>query len=180
RLHAPVENQHAALPADREERATASLQVRGVRRRVLLHRSAREIGGARRMGGGRAPSRLARLTIVIPARDEEACIAATVEHLAADLRLHDVPHEIIVVDDGSRDRTYAILVDLKNRIPELRPLQNSGPHGFGRAIVFGLDRMSGDAVVIMMADESDDHRDVVRYWQALNAGWDCVFGSRFI
>ena len=128
----------------------------------------------------RAASRLARLTVVIPARDEEACIAATVEHLHVELRLHDVPHEIIVVDDGSRDRTFAILLELKNRIPELQPLQNSGPHGFGRAIVCGLDRMSGDAVVIMMADESDDHRDAVRYWQALNAGWDCVFGSRFI
>jgi dolichol-phosphate mannosyltransferase len=128
----------------------------------------------------RAASRLARLTVVIPARDEEACIAATVEHLHVELRLHDVPHEIIVVDDGSRDRTYTILVALKNRIPELQPLQNSGPHGFGKAIAFGLDRMSGDAVVIMMADGSDDHRDVVRYWQALNAGWDCVFGSRFI
>jgi dolichol-phosphate mannosyltransferase len=123
---------------------------------------------------------LARLTVVIPARDEHACIAATVEHLHAELRLHDVPHEIIVVDDGSRDRTYAILRELKDRIPELRPLQNSGPNGFGRAIVFGLDRMSGDAVVIMMADQSDDDRDVVRYWQALNTGWDCVFGSRFV
>ena len=35
-------------------------------------------------------------------------------------------------------------------------------------------------MVIMMADESDDCRDVVRYWQVLNEGWDCVFGSRFI
>src|SRR5881394_3874962 len=94
----------------------------------------------------RAASPLARLTIVIPARDEEACIAATVEHLHAELRVHDVPHEIIVVDDGSRDRTYAILLELENRIAELRPLQNAGPHGFGRAIVHGLDRMSGDAV----------------------------------
>ena len=40
--------------------------------------------------------------------------------------------------------------------------------------------MTGDAVVIMMADESDDCRDVVRYWQLLNEGWECVFGSRFI
>jgi dolichol-phosphate mannosyltransferase len=40
--------------------------------------------------------------------------------------------------------------------------------------------MRGDAVVIMMADESDDCRDVVRYWQLLNNGFDCVFGSRFI
>src|SRR4030095_10477216 len=72
-----------------------------------------------------------------------------------------------------------ILLELKNRIPDLQALQNSGAHGFGRAIVFGLDRMSGDAVVIMMADESDDDRDVVRYWEALNAGWDCVFESVF-
>ncbi len=40
--------------------------------------------------------------------------------------------------------------------------------------------MSGDAVVVMMADESDDCRDVVRYWRLLNEGWDAVFGSRFI
>jgi dolichol-phosphate mannosyltransferase len=39
--------------------------------------------------------------------------------------------------------------------------------------------MAGDAVVIMMADESDDCRDVVRYWEELNKGVDCVFGSRF-
>jgi len=40
--------------------------------------------------------------------------------------------------------------------------------------------MRGDAVVVMMADESDDFRDVVRYWQILNEGWDAVFGSRFL
>jgi dolichol-phosphate mannosyltransferase len=40
--------------------------------------------------------------------------------------------------------------------------------------------MRGDAAVIMMADESDDCRDVVKYWQLLNEGWDCVFGSRFV
>jgi dolichol-phosphate mannosyltransferase len=40
--------------------------------------------------------------------------------------------------------------------------------------------MAGDAAVIMMADESDDCRDVVRYWKELNEGYDCVFGSRFV
>ena len=54
------------------------------------------------------------------------------------------------------------------------------PHGFGRAIVHGLNHMTGDAAVVMMADESDDCRDVVRYWQVLNQGWECVFGSRFV
>ena len=49
---------------------------------------------------------LTLLTVVIPARDEEACIASTVEHLDVELRLHNVRHEIIVVDDGSVDRTW--------------------------------------------------------------------------
>jgi dolichol-phosphate mannosyltransferase len=119
------------------------------------------------------------LSIVIPALNEEGCIASTVEHLTVELRLRNVPHEIIVVDDGSTDRTWEILQDLKNHIPTLAPVQNPADHGFGRAVICGLDQMRGDAVVIMMADESDDCRDVVRYWERLNEGWDCVFGTRF-
>lgn len=123
---------------------------------------------------------LSLLSVVIPARDEAGCIASTVEHLHLELRLCQVPHEIIVVDDGSTDETWRILAELQKTNPALRPIQNPGPHGFGRAIVYGLDHMQGDVVVIMMADESDDCRDVVRYWKVLNEGYDCVFGSRFI
>src|SRR5512138_3114373 len=123
---------------------------------------------------------LQNISVVIPARDEEGCICSTVEHLHLELRLHEIPHEIVVVDDGSTDRTWELLQDLRQRLPELHPVQNPGPHGFGRAIVYGLDHMTGDAVVIMMADESDDCRDVVRYWEELQNGVDCVFGSRFI
>ena len=125
-------------------------------------------------------SPLQLLTVVIPARDEEGCICSTVQHLNLELRLQKVPHEIIVVDDGSSDHTWQLLQDLQKNLPELKPIQNKGQNGFGRAIICGLDQMTGDAVVIMMADESDDCRDVVRYWQELNSGYDCVFGSRFI
>jgi dolichol-phosphate mannosyltransferase len=120
------------------------------------------------------------LSIIIPARDEEGCIASTVEHLHVELRLHNVPHEIVVVDDGSSDNTWNILQNLAQHVPVLKPVKNTGLHGFGRAIQVGLKEFSGDAVVIMMADESDDCRDVVRYWVELNHGVDCVFGSRFI
>lgn len=123
---------------------------------------------------------LRRLAVVIPARDEAGCIASTVEHLHLELRMHGIDHEIIVVDDGSSDETSDILQDAATRIPNLVPLRNDGLHGFGRAIQFGLNAMTADAVVIMMADESDDCRDVVRYWQALGEGYDCVFGSRFM
>ncbi len=120
------------------------------------------------------------LSVIIPARDEAGCISATVEHLHVELRLRNVPHEIIAVDDGSSDETWRILNSLVERIPELKPIKNTGENGFGRAVALGLDHMRGDAVVIMMADESDDCRDVVRYWEGLNEGFDCVFGSRFI
>jgi len=120
------------------------------------------------------------LSVVMPAQNEASCICSTVEHLTLELRLHGVPNEIVVVDDGSTDGTWEKLQELSWRLPNLRPLRNCGSHGFGRAIAFGLERMEGDAAVIMMADESDDCRDVVRYWQLLNQGWDAVFGSRFM
>src|SRR5712664_4190383 len=98
---------------------------------------------------------LTLLSIVIPARDEEGCIASTVEHLHLELRLNHIAHEIVVVDDGSTDRTAAIVAALGESIPEARLVKHGPPHGFGRAIASGLQKMSGDAAVIMMADESD-------------------------
>ena len=126
-----------------------------------------------------AAKTLTHLSVVIPARDEQASVASTIEHLHLELSLHRVPHEIVVVDDGSTDATWEVLQTLRATIPELQPVKNGGPHGFGRAVISGIDVAKGDAVVVMMADESDDCRDVVRYWEQLNRGYDAVFGSRF-
>lgn len=120
------------------------------------------------------------LSVIIPARDEEGGVANTVRNLHSALADQHIPHEIIAVDDGSRDSTWPILQEMARAMPELRPIQNGSPHGFGCAVRLGLDHMAGDAAVILMADESDDCRDVVAYWEALNEGYDCVFGSRFI
>ena len=59
--------------------------------------------------GNPAAPPLKLLSIVIPARDEEGCIASMVEHLHIELQERGVPHEIVVVDDGSKDRTWEIL-----------------------------------------------------------------------
>src|SRR5258706_16306736 len=101
------------------------------------------------------------LTVVIPAQNEEGCICSTVEHLHVELRLQKVPHEIVVVDDGSTDHTWELLEALHARLPQLVSIKNTGLHGFGRAVVCGFEQMKGDGAVVMMADESDDCRDVV-------------------
>ena len=123
---------------------------------------------------------LSLFSVVIPARDEEESLPPTVTDIHETFVRAGVPHEIVVVDDGSRDRTWAVLQELKQKVPTLAPVRNPGPHGFGRAVVFGLNHMKGDACAIMMADASDSPDDAVRYWQLLNQGWDCVFGSRFV
>jgi len=127
-----------------------------------------------------APAPLTLFSVVIPARDEEESLPSTLAGISQAFTAAGIPHEIVVVDDGSDDRTWEVLQELTQTIPTLRPVRNPGPHGFGRAVVFGLDRCRGDAVVIMMADASDAPADAMTYWRLLNEGNDCAFGSRFV
>jgi dolichol-phosphate mannosyltransferase len=122
---------------------------------------------------------LALFSVVVPARDEEGSLPSTLRELYAEFSRESVPHEIVVVDDGSADRTWSVLQALKAEIPTLVPVQNLGLHGFGRAVIEAFDHVRGDAVVIMMADASDLPSDAVKYWRLLNEGHECVFGSRF-
>jgi dolichol-phosphate mannosyltransferase len=133
------------------------------------------------MKGARADRKpLTLLSVVIPARDEVGCLGSTIKSIHDELEKNDIPHEIVVVDDGSSDGTWDLLERYAVAYTELKPVHNPGPHGFGWAVIAGLDHMKGDAVVIVMADESDEPKDVVRYWNELHKGYDCVFGSRFI
>ena len=66
------------------------------------------------------------LSVVIPARDEEGCIGNTVEHLDLELRLQNIPHEIVVVDDGSTDGTWSILTTLQVTNQSFKMANTSG------------------------------------------------------
>jgi dolichol-phosphate mannosyltransferase len=127
------------------------------------------------------PGTLKLFSVIMPARDEEESLPDTLRDIYKTFSAVNVPHEIVVVDDGSKDATWSVLQSLKAEIPTLAPVQNPGPHGFGRAIIYGLNNSAGDAVVIMMADASDSPTDAVKYWRMLNdEGYECAFGSRFI
>ena len=115
------------------------------------------------------PGTLSLYSVIVPARDEEGALPETLRDIYATFTAAGIPHEIVVVDDGSKDRTWAILQELRaGEIPTLVPQQNPGPHGFGRAVIYGLKHSRGDAVVIMMADASDSPKDAVKYWRLLN------------
>lgn len=122
-----------------------------------------------------------KLSIVIPAYNEEGSITETVDAIYSCLAKYNIDHEILVVNDNSKDGTAAVLDQLKLRIPSLNYVTNLGPNGFGYAVRYGLDRFSGDCVAIMMADLSDDPEDTVRFYnKMLETNADAVFGSRFM
>lgn len=133
-----------------------------------------------RRASARQPEHLPRLSVLIPAHNEEANISRRVRVLAAALREAAIPFELVVVNDNSHDGTVEIVTALQGQFPELRLVHNLKPSGLGRAIRCGLDHYAGDAVAIVMADLSDCADDVVRCYRMLEQGYDCVFGSRFM
>ena len=121
-----------------------------------------------------------RLSVVIPARNEAGNIGPTVDAIRERLAREGVPYEIVVVDDGSTDATMDEVRARSAADPDVRLVQNEGPHGFGYAVRCGLDAFAGDAVAIMMADGSDSPDDLVRYYYILRDQAECAFGSRFV
>lgn len=120
------------------------------------------------------------LSVVIPAHDEEGRIARTIADIYQHLLAAKIPHEILVVNDNSKDRTEEILQDRSREIPTLRYINNAPPNGFGFAVRAGLAAFKGEAIAIVMADASDSPEDLVAYYRKLQEGYDCVFGSRFM
>ncbi len=119
------------------------------------------------------------LSVVIPAHNEESSLPETLHTLYRTLSEAEISHEILVVDDHSKDNTAEVLRSLSNQIPTLRWAKNTTPNGFGYAVRYGLDHCKGACVAIFMADLSDSPEDLVRYYRLLQEGYDCAFGTRF-
>ena len=119
-----------------------------------------------------------KFSIIIPAFNEEANIASCIVNL--DDVLKDYDHEFVVVNDGSTDRTGAVLKGLKKggllKIID-RPV---GDSGIGKAIKAGILAATGDFIIVAMADSSDDPRDALQMVQiASKSDVDGVYGTRF-
>ena len=122
-----------------------------------------------------------KLSVIIPAHNEEACVAATVRELHATLAGEAVNHEILVINDNSSDHTEAAVLSLHEKIPTLSLINSFGPKGFGTAVRKGLEAYTGEVVAVYMADASDRPQDLVRFLRVMEErNVECVFGSRFM
>ena len=120
-----------------------------------------------------------KLSIIIPAKDEEGNIESTITEINKILIKNNIKHEIIVVNDNSNDSTLEICKILKKNTQELRIINNNGKPGYGLTVRLGLENYYGDIIAIMMADGSDSPKDLIKFYFESLKNNTCVFGSRF-
>ncbi len=102
------------------------------------------------------------VSIVIPAYNEEGSIAATIERVSAAVRASGIPHEILPVNDGSRDRTGEVVRRLEPRIPELRLVEHFPNRGYGGALRAGFAAARFEWIAFLPGDNQFDPSELGR------------------
>lgn len=122
-------------------------------------------------------SRARTLSVVVPAMDEEESlpllVARVLEVCASNgLELSD----IVLVDDGSRDKTWAVMTRLAEVNPTVQAIKLRRNFGKATALMVGIGACAGDVIVTMDGDLQDDPEEIPRFIQTLDDGWDLVSG----
>jgi len=118
------------------------------------------------------------LSVIIPCYNEEAVLRATYERLTNVLGEINEDYELVFVDDGSRDATQQILIELQLFDPHVRVLLLSRNFGHQIAVTAGLEEAAGAAVVIIDADLQDPPELIPKMIQLWSEGNEVVYGVR--
>ncbi len=120
-----------------------------------------------------------RLSVVLPAHNEEAAIAGTIQSVVSVLDEWGLDFEVIVVNDGSKDRTQTIVEEIATDDRRVRLLNHPVNQGYGAALVSGFEAVSGDKTLVFFMDSDGqfDIRDLERFF-ALIEEYDAVLGYR--
>lgn len=124
------------------------------------------------------PRRDPRISVVIPAYNEERVIAPSLEEIHAWLASRGEPFEILPVDDGSSDSTFEVSRRFAEGRPECRPLRNETNRGKGYSVRRGIEEARGEFVLFTDADLSTPIGETTKLIAALEAGADVAIGSR--
>ena len=117
------------------------------------------------------------LSIIVPVRDESNNIQDVFDYFNNNLKM--VEHEVLIINDFSNDDT---LEKSKNLIIKYKNFKvfNNLKKGLGGAINLGIKKAIGEYAAIMMADQSDDINDLIKYNNLIqSAEYDAILGSRF-
>jgi glycosyltransferase involved in cell wall biosynthesis len=119
-----------------------------------------------------------RYSVVVPVSDEEEVLGELYDRLSRVLDGLDDPAEVIFVDDGTRDGAHALLRRFQEDDKRVRIVSLSRDFGYQAAISAGLAHATGERVAVLDADLQDPPELVGRFFQALDEGWDVVYGVR--
>lgn len=117
------------------------------------------------------------VSILIPARNEEANIIPTLKEIIQKVK---IPYEILVINDGSTDKTVEKVEGLREKDKRIRLFNTKNNHGFSAAIKLGLEKAKGLVVVPVMGDLCDEPTTInLMYQRMKNEDFDIVCGSRY-
>ena len=120
------------------------------------------------------------VSVVVPLHDEEATVRELVERVAATLGARGLGFEIVLVDDGSTDRTPDLLAELAAEHPAVRTLTFTRNFGQAAALCCGLFESRGEVVVTMDGDLQNPPEEIPRLLDALGPGVDLVTARRAV
>lgn len=118
------------------------------------------------------------LSILIPVFNEEGNLSLLYEKLVMALKEVGRPYEVIFVDDGSSDGSLEVLLDLRDKNPNVKIISFSRNFGQTAALSAGIDFSKGDILIPMDSDLQNDPEDILPLLQKIEEGYDVVSGWR--
>jgi len=121
-----------------------------------------------------------KISIVVPAHNEEDNLPILVKNLQSLMKKEKLNVEIILVDDNSNDSTPRICDSFEKEYDNILTVHRFENRGMGNALSEGTKKASGDVIVWIMADLSDDLNTIPKFLEKIEEGYDIVFGSRYM
>lgn len=121
-----------------------------------------------------------RLSVIIPAYNEEKRIEATLKAVDAYLEKQPYDYEIIVVDNASQDRTMEVVKNLEATTVQNARVISQTVKGKGAAVQKGVAEAQGQYVVFMDADNATPISEIEKFWPYLQEGYEVVIGDRYM
>ena len=119
-----------------------------------------------------------KISFVVPVYFEEEVITRFVYEMTEELKVLDVAYEIVFIDDGSKDKTVAIIKEHAKTNKNIKLIELSYNHGKQAALTAGIKYASGDYLLYMDPDLQDPPKEIGRFIEEINKGYDLVFGIR--